>query len=96
MIEKNGQAFVVRGMGLFRSIEDIENVLISSRNGVPVLVKHVADVSVGSLPRVGQVGLDENDDKVEGIVVMRKGENPSQVLAALKEKIAESKNSSED
>jgi cobalt-zinc-cadmium resistance protein CzcA len=89
VIEKNGQAFVVRGMGLFRSIEDIENVLISSRNGVPVLVKHVADVSVGSLPRVGQVGLDDNDDKVEGIVVMRKGENPSQVLAALKEKIAE-------
>lgn len=47
VIEKNGQAFVVRGMGLFRSLEDIENVLISSRNGVPVLVKHVADVSIG-------------------------------------------------
>jgi cobalt-zinc-cadmium resistance protein CzcA len=89
VIEKNGQAFVVRGMGLFRNIEDIENVLITSRKGVPILVRHVADVAIGTLPRVGQVGLDEHDDKVEGIVVMRKGENPSRVLAALKTKISE-------
>jgi cobalt-zinc-cadmium resistance protein CzcA len=89
VIEKNGQAFVVRGLGLYQNIPDIENVLVVTRQGVPILVKHVAKVAIGSLPRVGQVGLDEQDDKVEGIVVMRKGENPSKVLAALKEKISE-------
>ena len=89
VIEKNGQAFVVRGLGLFKNIKDIENVLITSVNNVPILVKNVANVVEGSVPRVGQVGLDENDDIVEGIVVMRKGENPSQVLALLKAKIEE-------
>ncbi|MEQ1584336.1 MAG: CusA/CzcA family heavy metal efflux RND transporter [Cyclobacteriaceae bacterium] len=89
VIEKNGQAYVVRGIGLLQSIEDIENILIEAINDVPILVKNVATVKVGSLPKVGQVGLDENDDVVEGIIVMRKGENPAQVLARVKEKIAE-------
>jgi heavy metal efflux system protein len=89
VIEKNGQAYVVRGIGLLQSIEDIENILIEAINDVPILVKNVATVKVGSLPKVGQVGLDENDDVVEGIIVMRKGENPAQVLARVKDKIAE-------
>ncbi|MCC7332229.1 MAG: efflux RND transporter permease subunit [Flavobacteriales bacterium] len=89
VIEKNGQAYVVRGVGLLQSIEDIESVLIKTENDVPILVKNVATVLEGTMPRVGQVGLDENDDVVEGIVVMRKGENPSQVLASVKEKIEE-------
>jgi heavy metal efflux system protein len=89
VIEKNGQAYVVRGIGLLSSIEDIENILISTIRDVPILVRHVAQVQQGSLPRVGRVGLDENDDVVEGIIVMRKGENPAQVLARVKSKIAE-------
>lgn len=89
VIEKNGQAYVVRGIGLLQSIEDIENILIETVKDVPILVKNVASVKVGSLPKVGQVGLDENDNVVEGIIVMRKGENPSQVLARVKDKIAE-------
>ena len=89
VIEKNGQAFVVRGIGLLQSTEDIENILIETIEDVPVLVRSVASVRIGSLPRVGQVGLDENDDVVEGIVVMRKGENPAQVLAKVKSKIQE-------
>ncbi len=89
VIEKNGQAFVVRGIGLLTSIQDIENILIETINDVPVLVKNVAIVKVGSLPRVGMAGLDENDDVVEGIVVMRKGENPGVVLARVKSKINE-------
>jgi cobalt-zinc-cadmium resistance protein CzcA len=89
IIEKNGQAYVVRGIGLLQSITDIENILIETIDDVPILVKNVADVREGSLPRVGQVGLDENDDVVEGIIVMRKGENPAQVLSRVKEKIAE-------
>lgn len=87
VIEKNGQAYVVRGLGLLNSIADIENTIINNYNGNPVLVKNVADVAEGSAPRVGQVGLNHQDDVVEGIVVMRKDENPSVVLAAVKEKI---------
>ncbi|MCA4894170.1 MAG: efflux RND transporter permease subunit [Cytophagales bacterium] len=89
VIEKNGQAYVVRGIGLLASIDDIENILISTIKDVPILVRHVAQVQVGALPRVGRVGLDENDDVVEGIIVMRKGENPAQVLARVKAKISE-------
>ena len=89
VIEKNGQAYVVRGIGLLQSIEDIENILIEAIEDVPILVKNVASVKVGSLPKVGQVGLDENDDVVEGIIVMRKGENPAQVLSRVKAKIVE-------
>lgn len=89
VIEKNGQAYVVRGMGLLTSIADIENIIVDDRNGVPVLVRNVATVIQSDLPRVGQVGLNENDDVVEGIVVMRKGENPSEVLARVKDKINE-------
>lgn len=89
VIEKNGQAYVVRGIGLLANIQDIENILIETVGDVPVLVKNVANVREGSLPKVGQVGLDDNDDVVEGIIVMRKGENPAQVLARVKAKIAE-------
>jgi heavy metal efflux system protein len=89
VIEKNGQAFVVRGVGLIKSQEDIENVIVSYDNGNPILVKNIADVHEGSMPRVGQVGLNNNDDAVEGIVVMRKGENAHEVLARVKDKIAE-------
>lgn len=89
IIEKNGQAFVVRGIGLLRSINDIENIIIKSVKDVPILIKNVAKVIEGALPKVGQAGLDENDDVVEGIVVMRKGENPSKVLRAVKDKIEE-------
>ncbi|MEO7082298.1 MAG: efflux RND transporter permease subunit, partial [Flavobacteriales bacterium] len=89
VIERNGQAFVVRGMGLLTSIADIGNIIIEARDGVPILVKNVAEVKEADLPRVGQVGLNADDDVVEGIVVMRKGENPSEVLARVKEKIEE-------
>ncbi len=89
VIEKNGQAYVVRGIGLLGSIEEIENTIVDIYNGNPLLVKRVATVRESSLPRVGQVGLNDKDDVVEGIVVMRKDENPSEVLQRVKEKIHE-------
>lgn len=89
VIEKNGQAYVVRGIGLLSSIEEIENTIVDIYNDNPLLVKRVATVRESSLPRVGQVGLNTNDDVVEGIVVMRKDENPSEVLARVKDKIEE-------
>lgn len=89
VIEKNGQAYVVRGLGLLNTIEDIENIIVDDYNGNPILVKNLANVNEASAPRVGQAGLNGNDDVVEGIVVMRKGENPSEILGRLKEKITE-------
>ena len=91
IIEKNSQAYVVRGIGLLQSIPDIENIIISKNGENPILVKNVATVAEGSMPRVGQAGLNNNPDVVEGIVVMRKGENTPIVLAAVKEKIKEIK-----
>jgi heavy metal efflux system protein len=89
VIEKNGQAYVVRGIGLLDNIKDIENVIVDNINGTPILVKNLATVAPSHVPRVGQAGLDDNNDAVEGIVVMRKGENPREVLARVKDKIKE-------
>jgi cobalt-zinc-cadmium resistance protein CzcA len=89
VIEKNNQAFVVRGIGLLNSIKDIENVIIENIQGTPILVKNVAEVIESSLPRLGNVGRDLNDNVVEGIVVMRKGENPHEVLVKLKAEITD-------
>ena len=100
IINKNNQAYVVRGIGLLNNINEIKNVVVQNINGIPVLVKDVADVEVSNLPRLGLVGrsdaiLDDKgnrkianeDDVVEAIVVMRKGENPSEVIKAVKSKI---------
>lgn len=92
VIEKNKQAYVVRGVGLLSSIEDIENIIVKEAGDNPILVKNLADVTESSMPRVGQVGLNNQDDVVEGIVVMRKGENPKEVLGRIKEKIADLNN----
>ncbi|MFN8355393.1 MAG: CusA/CzcA family heavy metal efflux RND transporter [Spirosomataceae bacterium] len=89
VIERNGQAYVVRGIGLLNSIADIENIIVEYVGDNSILVKNVAEVRESNVPRVGQVGLDRNDDVVEGIVVQRKGENPSEVLARVKAKIEE-------
>jgi cobalt-zinc-cadmium resistance protein CzcA len=89
VIEKNGQAYVVRGIGLLDKIEDIENIIVENLSGTPVLVRNLATVIESDAPRVGQVGLNNNDDVVEGIVVMRKGENPSEVLKRVKDKITD-------
>lgn len=89
VIEKNNQAFVVRGVGLLGSIEDIGNIIVKDESGNPILVKNLATVSVGSMPRVGEAGLLDKDDVVAGIIIMRKDENPKEVLARVKDKIKE-------
>lgn len=89
VIERNNQAFVVRGIGLINNIEELENVIVDDIDGNPILVKHIATVKESALPRVGQAGRNLDDDVVEGIVVMRKNENPSEVLKRIKEKITE-------
>ncbi|MFD1817056.1 cobalt-zinc-cadmium resistance protein CzcA [Pseudarcicella hirudinis] len=89
VITKNNQAYVVRGIGLLKNIQDIENILVENVNGVPVYVKTVGSVTESALPRLGQVGRGDNNDAVEGIVVMRKGENPSEVIRNLNDKVQE-------
>jgi cobalt-zinc-cadmium resistance protein CzcA len=86
-LEQGRQQYLIRGIGLLRSADDIGNIVVAERNGVPVLVKHIADVTIGAVPRQGIVGEDKDDDVVTGIVLMRKGENPSQVLLGVKQKI---------
>ena len=87
VIQQAGQAYVVRGIGVLNNIDEIKNVVVDNYNGTPVYVKTIAEVTESALPRLGQVGRDHDPDVVEGIVVMRKGENPSEVIHALKEKI---------
>jgi cobalt-zinc-cadmium resistance protein CzcA len=89
VITQAGQAYVVRGIGVLNNIDEIKNVIVENVNGTPVYVKTIADVAESALPRLGQVGRDNDPDVVEGIVVMRKGENPSEVLTRLKEKITD-------
>ena len=87
-IEQGEQQYLVRGIGLLRSKDDINNIVLAERNGTPLLIRDVAEVTVSAVPRQGIVGQDEDDDIVTGLVLMRKGENPSEVLAALKERVA--------
>jgi cobalt-zinc-cadmium resistance protein CzcA len=89
VIVQGGQAYVVRGIGVLNNRDEIKNIIVDNFNGTPVYVKTIADVAESALPRLGQVGRDHDPDVVEGIVVMRKGENPSEVIARLKEKITD-------
>src|ERR1700722_11376864 len=99
IIKKNSQAYVVRGIGLLNDINEIKNIIVEDNNGIPVLVRNVADVEISNLPRLGEVGrtdaidsaghrrLWDNPDAVEGIVLMRKGETPDAVIKALKKQL---------
>ncbi len=89
IVERGAEALIVRSEGLFRDVEDISRVVVASRGGTPVPLSEVASVREGWTPRQGVVGRGDDPDVVEGIVLMRRGENPSEVLARLREKVAE-------
>ena len=86
-VNEGTQQYLIRGIGLLRSAEDIGEIVIASRNGTPVRIKDIAAVTIGSIPRQGVLGQDDEDDVVCGVVLMRKGENPSNVLEAVKERV---------
>ncbi len=88
-VAQGSQQFAIRGLGLLRSSQDIGNIVVTARGNTPILVKDVATVVIGAVPRLGTVGQDMDDDVVTGIVIMRKGENPSVVLKGVKEKLAD-------
>lgn len=87
VITKSSQAYVVRSIGLINDMEELRNIVVKNIHGTPVLVRHLAEVHEACLPRLGQVGRMAEDDVVQGIVIMRKGENPAEVIDALKAKI---------
>ncbi len=93
VIKQGNQSLVVRGIGLLTKPEDVAGIIIDNVNGVPIKVRDVATVKESYQPRLGIVGRDNKDDVVECIVVMRKGENPNDVIPALKAKIDELNNS---
>ena len=90
-ISKNDQAYIVRGLGLYSDVKSIEDTVITSRNGIPIRVKDVGIVAVEPAVRIGQVGKNLDNDVVEGIVLMRKGENPTKTIKNLQQKLPDIK-----
>jgi len=82
------QSVNIRGVGLIRDVTDIENVVLSQVNGTPVLVRDVAQVQVGYVPRLGRAGRDEDDDAVLAILVMNRTLHTNDVLARVKSEVA--------
>lgn len=90
-ISNNDQAYIVRGLGLYSDIESIENTVITTLNGIPIRVKDVGEVVIEPAVRIGQVGKNTDNDTVEGIVLMRKGENPTKTIKNLQNKLPDIK-----
>ena len=82
-------ALTVRGIGLIQSTQDIENIVVAAQKGTPILIRNVGQVEIGHQVRLGLLGRDHEDDLVQGIVLMRKGENPGNVIEGVRKKIAE-------
>lgn len=95
IINRGGQGFAIRGIGAIRSKEDIEKIVITAIKGVPIYLEDIADVEIAPPPPSGILGYTVPDLKIdynsatEGIVLLRRGENASEVLTAFKEKIKE-------
>lgn len=88
-IEKGSQSFFIRGEGLVESVSDIENIAVTLRNGIPVYIKDLAEVGYGSATRFGAVTGNGDGEKVLGQVMMLKDANSKEVIAAVKERVAE-------
>lgn len=94
VIERGGQGFAVRGLGAIKSVTDIENIVLTSVKGVPVFIRDIASVEIAPPPPSGILGYTfkaeqiESNSGTEGIILLRRGENPSEVLKLVKDKIA--------
>ncbi len=89
VLEMNGARYMIRGLGYLRSISDLENVSVAAKNGTPVLLKDIANVSFGPDIREGVAEWQGEGETVGGIIVMRQGENALNVINGVKRKIAE-------
>jgi cobalt-zinc-cadmium resistance protein CzcA len=83
---QGGQFYYVRGLGLVRDTSDIGNILVGSQNGVPVRIRDIGDVVIGNAPRLGEFGFNKTDDAVEGVIMMRRGEQTQDVLKGVEAK----------
>ncbi len=83
VLKRGDEALVIRSLGLYKRTDDIARTVITARNGQPITVGDVADVGFGERERSGVVALDQQDDVVEGIIDMTKGQDPAKVIAAL-------------
>ena len=86
---QGGQFYYVRGQGRIETLEDIGNVVLAVHNGTPILVKDVGRVVIGIAPRLGEFGYEKQDDAVEGVILLRKGEKAQDVLKQVEAKTKE-------
>ena len=77
---QGGQFYYIRGLGLVRDTADIGNIVLQEKNGIPVYVKDIAKVEIGHAPRLGQFGYMNQDEAVEGVILMRVGEQAQVIL----------------
>ncbi|MDF0379105.1 CusA/CzcA family heavy metal efflux RND transporter [Methylophilus sp. YYY-1] len=87
LMHRGDESLVVRGIGLFRSLDDIAQSVVDTRDGKPILVSDLGQVVIGDRPRSGIVSFNQQDDIIEGIVLMTKGQNAAKVIDALREKV---------
>src|SRR6202051_4785039 len=80
---QGGQFFYVRGLGLVKNTEDIGNIVVGNNNGVPVRIRDIGDVGIGNAPRLGEFGFQNNEDMVEGVILMLRGDQTQHVLAGV-------------
>ncbi len=86
---EGGQFFYVRGLGRIVTLEDIGKIVLAVKNGTPVLVRDIGTVAIGYAPRLGQFGFNKQDDAVEGVILMRTGEQAQVVLKRVEAKTKE-------
>ena len=88
-IRHQQESYAIRGLGLIQSIQDIEDIVVSSEHGTPVYLKDVADIRLGSRYRLGGVTANGKGEAVEGMALMLKGGNSRDIVSAVKEKVKE-------
>ena len=86
---EGGQFYYVRGLGRLSSLDDIGHVVVAVHDGIPTLVKDVAQVTLGIAPRLGEFGIGKQDDAVEGVIMLRTGDKTQDVLKRVEEKTQE-------
>jgi heavy metal efflux system protein len=89
MLDNSQQSMVIRGVGQIQSPADIDNIVLAESKGTPIFVKDIGNVEIGGAPQTGIFGVNDETGGVEGIVLMRRGENPTEVLKSIKEAVSD-------
>jgi heavy metal efflux system protein len=89
ILERNSDQYIVRGVGLIKNINDIENIVLKAHEGTPTFIKDVAEVKIGEAVRMGASTKNGTEESVGGIVMMLKGENSREVVKRVEEKVKE-------